>query len=64
MSEYARKRSAMAWLRKRGVEFENIKLRKVFDCTFDVIVNLKDGGTVFRRLRILPEGFLGGCVEV
>ncbi len=64
MSEIARKRSAMAWLRKRGVEFESVKLMKVFDCTFDVFITLRDGGHMERRLRILPSPWLGGCTEV
>lgn len=64
MSEIARKRSAMAWLRSHGVEFRSIKLKQYFSCTFDVIINHSDGTTSFKRLRILPEGFLGGCVEV
>ena len=64
MSEFARKKSAMEWLRKRGVEYKSVTLRKFFDCTYDVIINMKDGSTQFRRLRILPSGFLGGCVEV
>ena len=64
MSDTSRKRSAMAWLRSRGIEFKSIRLRQYFSCTFDVIINHSDGTTSFRRLRILPEGFLGGCVEV
>ena len=64
MSETSRKRSAMAWLKNHNIEFRSIKLRHYFSCTFDVIINHGDGTTSFRRLRILPEGFLGGCVEV
>ena len=64
MSEHARKMSVRKWMRAHGIDFESFKMLKVFDCTFDVFIELRGGGHMERRLRVLPSPWMGGCAEV